>query len=89
MRRLRFMPPSPFHYAPDQAHSARRLGPVCVQSVPAHLESGDASGRLARRQAQLGALLRQLKDRDQSEDCLNLNVYAPAEGKLARVERVA
>lgn len=110
------MPPTPFNYAPNQLHDARRFGHICMQRLPAGINRDQAellAGRLgapassnkwapdagARDHAKrlrdlqlelMGALLpevggrrarlRRLLELEQSEDCLNLNIYAPLEG---------
>lgn len=85
------MPPSAFHYAPNQLHSARLFGPICHQSLPAALAAPGAAEQATgsgpdpdMRAARIRPLLRHLLGREQSEDCLNLNVYVPLEGKLLR-----
>ena len=133
IKRLRFMPPTAYHYAPNQVHNMQHFGPICRQRWPVDLanhysgsvgqtyESAtqqmrasfgkfrphstasnsremlgasnsnssdwDMQMRLMRRlmpkesYAHLRPLFKRLAAHEQSEDCLNLNIYTPIEGK--------
>lgn len=107
VRRLRFMPPTAFYYAPNQIHNAQKFGPICKQRWPIELVGVEDSSqvepeasasnsslnlelqlRLIRRIMAgdtftlLKPLIKQLARREQSEDCLNLNIYLPYKGKF-------
>lgn len=43
MRRLRFMPPTPFAYAPNLVHDQRQFGPICPQRFPMFALSTDSA----------------------------------------------
>jgi hypothetical protein len=75
VKRLRFMPPTPFNYARQSvanqsgAHDMRQFGPICMQRLPMEppppeqMESGDEGGgdaRARRLQLQLGLMERLL-----------------------------
>lgn len=109
------MPPTPFHYAPNQVHNAQAFAPICRQRFPIDLRNLVANWKQSRHHQtseadsfnqliegqnenwsmrltkslfprrvylELRELFRKLASFDQSEDCLNLNVYTPIEGKL-------
>lgn len=70
----RFMPPA----SPSQWKGlkvADRFGPVCPQALPDLSLHNVSAGRLSQVQRLLPYL------QEQSEDCLYLNVYAPAQGE--------
>lgn len=135
MRRLRFMPPTVFHYQANQVHDMSKFGPICRQRFPIDLsliESLDemkefkqsnnfklssTSTSTLNRKEQLKnlefkllnssvflKLMRSMKQlmpkenfvyllpkiiglvsSEQSEDCLNLNVYSPRQGKWIQI----
>lgn len=100
VRRLRFMPPTAYHYAPNQIHNVQEFGPICKQRWPIELVGVEGSSesealnstnlelqlRLMRRMMAADAfvllkpLIKHLVRREQSEDCLNLNIYLPHQG---------
>lgn len=78
----RFMPPiTPSTW--KTARTADRFSPVCPQNVPIPPNGPEALLEVPRaRLAQLRRLLPLLKN--QSEDCLYLNIYVPYETQTAR-----
>lgn len=76
---LRFMPPvTPAHWRGIK--SAEQFGPVCPQKLPDISNETEALQRMpAGRLEYLKRLIPMLQN--QSEDCLYLNIYAPALGK--------
>jgi len=115
VKRLRFMPPTPFVYAPNHLHEMHQFGPICPQRFPVDFsrpqlelmeqvllrdELGknltefrrqffdDLQGKLMKKLLPKGVfrhnvnLVRELNQFEQSEDCLNLNVFTPEEGEF-------
>lgn len=76
----RFMPPgSPSSWRSTKI--ADKLGAVCPQKLPDIQNETEALGRMSRiRFMQLKKIIPYLKN--QSEDCLHLNIYTPAAGKV-------
>lgn len=118
------MPPTAYHYTPNQVHNMQKLGPICRQRWPVDSVYGQSPmqpmqpmqqqqqsfpvvgdetlatsagnwqdlqlmlmKRLMPRRSfvHLRPLFKRLASMEQSEDCLNLNVYAPLEGKLLAI----